>query len=260
MEWNLAKKYIIKSLVIISVLSAVVVPVVGGFALVDVGGMISYYCTLGNPFFGFHWQAYAACPIYVTLGSIFSIVLCLFLAGLTVAVFIDIIKWIPGWILKPSPNNLRVYPGSLHGNIYTLKFRSTEWRYPFTARIAQAAYIPTVEGKELGMFEWRGFEKLVYAPIKRFRFHEINFIEVDEKDHSFWIKKTGQHTALGQGSYAFIVRVINHMGKTLPPTKRDIYLIVDYKGGSKISVKIEKERDVKKRINQKTENNQKNNP
>ena len=65
------EKNITKSLV--GAVLAVVATIVSGFALADAGHVISNYCETGNSFFGIQLQVYAGCPIYLTIGLIFSI-------------------------------------------------------------------------------------------------------------------------------------------------------------------------------------------
>ena len=70
------KKYTQNFWTIFFSLAAVITAIFSGFAVSDRGGMISYYCTNANLFFGFSLQGYALCPVYVTFGYIvFSLLL-----------------------------------------------------------------------------------------------------------------------------------------------------------------------------------------
>jgi hypothetical protein len=69
------KKYFKNFWVIFGIFSAIVTPTVIAFAVKDTFGMIAYYCTNNNPFFGFYLQSYPFCPVYAAIGFILSIVL-----------------------------------------------------------------------------------------------------------------------------------------------------------------------------------------
>jgi len=88
------KKYINKFWTIIAVVSAICTPTIIAFAVKDAGGMISYYCTAGNPFFGLHLEGYALCSVWVTIGFSLACILGVMLGLFILAVIFDILKLI----------------------------------------------------------------------------------------------------------------------------------------------------------------------
>lgn len=87
---EISKRYIKKFWGIALAVSGLVTTVFIGFATQDTNGMISYYCTVGNSFFGLQLQIYALCPVYVTISSIVVAMSVILLFLLVIAVLIDI--------------------------------------------------------------------------------------------------------------------------------------------------------------------------
>ena len=87
-----SRLYLSKSLSIFLAIAAVVATVVAAFAFQSGEQMINYYCVAGNPFFGIHFQNFAACPIYISICYILVITSVFFVIGLLVSILIDGIK------------------------------------------------------------------------------------------------------------------------------------------------------------------------
>lgn len=260
---------------IIAGILPVVVPTIGGFAFIDTGGITSYYCTVHNSFFGLPLYSYLLCPIYVALGLIS-------IATITLALTPLIAFWVfkasainsqnfTVWINKPESKNLHLRPGTLHENIFTLRFKDTEWRYflnqtnvfvNIQSLVSMGTDIPD-GGKNL---EYK--ETLTTEPIfiKRLVPYEFNFLQIDKNDNKFWIKtENAERFKFSQGEYGFKIGVCtNIFGNFKIKNKsllnvglknfgfrsvwREIYLTVDYSGYNKISVKIVEKEEYEQKV------------
>lgn len=174
------------------------------------------------------------------------------------------IEFFPKLMLKatsffenPKPQNLFIYPSwFLLDNILTLKLMSIEWRYPLRKTTAfvtipplnENFYSPHPEDK----FEWRN-QKALILELKRFFVYDIKFLEVDPKKNVFWIRTVrNKNIGFSPDKYGFEVHarlnVYPSDNITANSADKTIYLIVEYKGGKKISVKKTNKREYQKYI------------
>jgi hypothetical protein len=188
------------------------------------------------------------------------------------------------WIKTPNPKNLHLYPGSLHGDIFTLKFISTEWRYLFhktnvfvntQSLVPMGADLPD-GGKNIESREQKTTEP-IFA--KRFVAHEFNFLQIDEKKNRFWVNtENNEQFKFSPGEYGFKIGVaasvfgnfkvknksLNSIGIKdigFKHIRREIYLIVNYKSHDQISLKITNKEDYEQKIWYKQwQENQEDNP
>jgi hypothetical protein len=164
-----------------------------------------------------------------------------------------------------KPENLRIYPGSLHGNIYTLNFKVTEWRHPFRKT---EAFVNMQRMVSLGTdisdqgvnLEWR--KQKIREPLKIARFfsYELNFLKVYPKNNTFHIlAENNEKFKFVPGEYGFKLglaanvlgnfkvknKFLNRIGIPYIGFKhfrREVYLIVSYEGDNQISAWITDER------------------
>ena len=85
---EITKKCLSKFWTIFAGVAAVVI----AFAVIDSGGMISYYCVTDNQFFGLYLKSYALCSVGVTLGYILTITLGVMLFLFVVCAPFDLCK------------------------------------------------------------------------------------------------------------------------------------------------------------------------
>jgi len=176
-----------------------------------------------------------------------------------------------GYIKTPNPKNLRLYPGVLHGNIFTLRFVNTEWRYLFNktnvfvntqSLVPMGADVPD-GGKNLVCREQNTTEP-IFA--KRLLVYEFNFLQVNKKKDKFWINaENNEQFKFSPGEYGFKIGVaasifgsfkvknksLNKIGiKNIgfKHIRQEIYLIVNYKGRDQISLKITDKEEYKEKI------------
>ncbi len=161
-------------------------------------------------------------------------------------------------ILKPKALHIRV--GSLHGRIFTLKFKNTEWRFPFKKMYAHVTVPSMLRVTILKNLEWRESQTTSSVFIKRFKSYEINFIRIDPENNKFYIiTNSDKNPEFGIGEYSFDIgssvnifgnfKVKDNMFLSSTRSKtmqRKQYIIVKYEGGKKISAKLAKEEPAKK--------------
>lgn len=89
----------------------------------------------------------------------------------------------------PNPFNIQLNSGSIHNNVFTLKFKCTEWKY-LLHKINVFVYTPVLytrndlpQTKEF--FAWRNIGKV---PMRVGKTYEIDFIQFDLEKNLFWFK------------------------------------------------------------------------
>lgn len=181
-----------------------------------------------------------------------------FISFLVAAVAYDLAKHytlyqrVLDFFIVPNHKALQINSGKLHGNVFTLKFKSNEWRYLFYKTNAFATIPSMARLTILENIEWSNTRKTEPIFIKRFKSYELNFIEVDAEHNKFLvITNSDKKVSFGVGEYGFDVCsytnifgnfkvkgnvFVNSVGwKT---TFNEQYIIIDYKGGSRISARV----------------------
>lgn len=147
---------------------------------------------------------------------------------------------------------LRINSGRLRGNVFTLSFKSIEWRYLFHKTNAFATIPSMARLTILENLEWSNTQKTEPIFVKRFRSYELNFIEVDAKQNKFsLITNSDKKISFGIGEYGFDVcsytnifgnfKIKGNMFVNSTPWKTSFneqHIIIDYKGGSRISARV----------------------
>jgi len=165
----------------------------------------------------------------------------------------------------PKGKNLRIYPGSLYDNIFTLKFLDTEWRHLFkiTTAFVNIERFVFVEGigDQNEKLEWRN-QKNAQLDIKRFVPYEINFLQINPEENEFSVKaKAGQFFKFPPGKWGFMIKLTsNIIGNfrvrnnslldklNFRSAFQPVYLIVNYQGKKKISVTTVTRQEYEKHI------------
>jgi hypothetical protein len=152
----------------------------------------------------------------------------------------------------PNHKALQISSGKLRDKIFTLKFKNTEWRYLLHKTNAFATVPSMARITILENLEWSSTRKTEPIFINRFRSYELNFVEVDAKRNKFSVITNGdKKVSFGIGEYGFdvcsyanIFRKFKVEGNKLVDSIgyksafNEQYIIVDYKGGRKISAKV----------------------
>jgi hypothetical protein len=189
--------------------------------------------------------------ILLTYGKVFA-------SFLVAAVVYDLSKHfslyqrVLDFFIVPSHKALQINSGKLRGEIFTLKFKSIEWRYLFRKTNAFATIPSMARLTILENLEWSNTRNTKPIFIKRFKSYELNFIEVDaNRNKVSIITNSDKKVSFGIGEYGFDVCsytntfgnfkvkgniFVNSVGwKT---TFNEQYIIVDYKGGNTISARV----------------------
>lgn len=188
----------------------------------------------------------------ITFAALISMLLVSVSADTMIIISTSNFPKISHWIKTPHSKNLYVSSGELHGNIFTLKFRNAEWRYPFKKINAFATIQSMAKLYALDNLEWRNTKQTEPIFIKRFRSYELNFIEVDNKNNKFSvITNSDKKFYFGIGKYGFDIcsytnifgnfkvkgnMFVNSIGHKTAFNEQ--YIIVDYKGKNDISAKV----------------------
>lgn len=236
---------------------AIIAPVISGFAFIDGGGMISYYCSTHNQFLGLDLYKYILCPVYVALGYIVIVSIVLTLIPLIGYWFYNFFSKKPyafiSWIKTPRSENLHIFSGSMRGNVFTIKFIYTEWRHLFKKtdallNIQHLKYLNTASDNGGENLEWREQRTTEPIFINRFMVYEANLIKIDPKEKVFWVlTEKNKVFRFPAGKYGFeIWSLCNVYGaRTIWQTH---HIIIEYKAPNKITIKNVKREDYEKEI------------
>lgn len=159
------------------------------------------------------------------------------------------IPYIAGWIKNPKSKNLRVSEGKLYDDVFTLNFKSVEWRYSSAVCYIHAC-APASDSSNF--LTWRETNDSRPFPIKRRKIYEVNFLKVNNENNTFSIITNTQQQSFPIGKYPFKLTFSSRMAvKYSEPIDRhhEIYAFVIYRGEDKISVKIaDNEKEAKKLV------------
>jgi hypothetical protein len=161
----------------------------------------------------------------------------LFLITLSIVEFIWVrLENLPYWIKNPGKKNLHLFSGKFHGDIFTLKFISTEWRYFLKKNEVYINFPFSYYGYYL---TWRDGNIASPIPIQKFKFYEVDFLRV--VGDKIQIITKGQNQLLwGPGKYTFTLQVMSHVfiATERRATDRVLYAIINYMGGKQVDIKI----------------------
>src|SRR5574341_779586 len=163
--------------------------------------VITAYCDVNaHPFFGYDLYGNLYCDLIIgfshALFYTVATLIIIFVLGILQSILIriwEIIKnqWekFTDWSRIPSPACIHLYSGSVYDNVFTLRFKCTEWRYLFH-RIKVSISTPVLYARsDLSQtkeyFSWRNVNE---ARMKTDEIYEVDLIEFDEDEKIFWFK------------------------------------------------------------------------
>lgn len=175
------------------------------------------------------------------------------------------------WIRHPKGDNLHLFSGSLHDDIFTLRFISLEWRYPLKKNevFVNVPHLVPIHKKSNSSgqkLEWTEKDNSKPLQAKRFIPYEVDFLKLDAKKNVFWIKnKDNEKFKFPPGKYGFEIQITSNIFGRFKienniflkeigwqTSFQGIYVIVDYKGSFDISVRRVKYDEYKKNVWHKT--------
>ena len=149
------------------------------------------------------------------------------------------------WNRKPNPKNLHLYSGSVYGDVFTLKFRCAEWRYPFS-KIQVFAYAPVLylqsETNNISL-EFKGWRDVDQRKMSMWKTYEVDLIQFDSEKKIFWFKAGSTEKKRFQGPGIFrgeidIAIIILGTKYEAEPTIRKFFIKATYLGENKISAEV----------------------
>lgn len=248
------KKYFQRFWTVFSVFLAVFATVIGGLAVVDGGGMISYYCTAANPFLGFYLQGYGLCPVYVTLGLIFTITLSIMLVVFLGAVVVDAGKitgvnlWHKAiYYLKRTKQAKFVFPHIIQKNEIYIIVHNDEFWLRAVEVYAYTAFADKYWNPVRGRIKWeKESDAKGEASISRKSHKLLHFATIDPERDVFTMRMVDGDVVFAKDEHTatFPVSIQGKMDFWGKPTKTilnaSLDVVVDYKGRDNISVKVKR--------------------
>lgn len=181
------------------------------------------------------------CVILDFIASSFFVALALWLLIMVLCFIFDLLRisfteGLPSIVKKikePSKKNLSVRSGSLHGNIFTLKFKNTEWRYP-----SAKCFVHVGMANSLNFLTWRETKDFRPFPVKRFKEYEFDFVKVNKEGNSIKIASDKEVHSFSVGVYPFTIvmscRMLANSG--VIDIHKEVYTLIEYKGSDNVSV------------------------
>jgi len=234
------------------------------FCLTYISGVIVSYL---NALQGYCTPLRIPCNITTAILATITFVVLLRVVAFSWVAIPNALKRMYDWRIHTKGKNLHLFSGSLYGDIFTLKFISTEWRYLLKKNevfinipsLVPVRDNPNHSGQRL---KWTKQDNFKPMSIKRFIPYDVNFLRIDPEKNKFWINnKDNEKFRFSPGKYGFEVQITSNIYGRFEikdniflkeigwqTSFQGIYIIVDYKGSYDISVKRVKKDEYEKNI------------